>query len=516
MYKILIVDDEPMVIHGLCRQIDWESYSLELAGTAETGESALSILKQKTIDILITDICMPKMDGLTLISEAKQNNPLLRSVVISSHSEFDYVKKSLLLGVENYLLKPIDQRELDKTLEKTIDNLNRDRISILKDTQGSSAFRSNILDRWVNAEIQDYEFYERAELLHINLSAQQYQVCVVDLIAADTKSQKLMYTQVLLEKCRNSFIPVFEGECFIDRFNRVVIVCFGEGLEKRQNELETLLSRMAVDVLSRGMKIFACIGPISVDVESVAHDYTAAMEYLNYRFVDPGADYIFYGEFLKEFNSLGFGSVLIQLAEALTKEDAVQTKAIAKKLLDSCSEVPMKTIKKCMIPFLVMLLRQMKESGHTSEVLPGAATTGFTALNTIDSKEKLDSWFLAIINQSLEVMGTRKKSLHSLVQRALDIIKKDYHNTDLTLNSIAADFKVSPAYFGQLFREETGKYYNDYITETRLQASRVLLLETDMKIKEILYRIGMSNQSYFNRVFKKAYGIAPLDFRYHK
>ncbi len=140
MYKVLIVDDEPMVIHGLCRQIDWESYGLELAGTAETGESALSIFKQKTIDILFTDVCMPNMDGLTLISAAKQQNPFVRSVVISAHNEFDYVKKALLLGVENYLLKPIDQIELGKTIEKTIDNLNRDRINIQQDTSELSEF----------------------------------------------------------------------------------------------------------------------------------------------------------------------------------------------------------------------------------------------------------------------------------------------------------------------------------------------------------------------------------------
>lgn len=516
MYKILIVDDEPMVIHGLCRQIDWESYSLELAGTAETGESALSIMKQKTIDILFTDICMPRMDGLTLISEAKQQNPFLRSVVISSHSEFDYVKKALLLGVENYLLKPIDQSELDKTLEKTIDNLNRDRISIPKDSPCPSAFRGNILDRWVNAAIQDYEFYERAELLQINLSARQYQVCVVDIIDADSERQKLLHVQALLEKCRSSFFPAFGGECFIDRFSRVTTVFYGDELEKRQDELEMLLSRIIVDAAGSGMRIFACIGPASDGAENVAHDYSDAVEYLNYRFINSGASYIFYEEILHEFNSFGCEPLLIQLAKALTEQDPARTGTIAKELLDICSGAPMKTVKKCMIPFLIMLIRQMNESGHTSEMLPGTATTGFAALSSIDSMENLGSWFLDIVGKSLEVMGKRKKSLHLLVQRTLDIVRKDYHNIDLSLNTIATDFKVTPAYLGRLFREETGKYYNDYLTEARLQASKVLLLETDLKIREILYRIGMSNQSYFNRVFKKAYGMSPLDFRFRK
>lgn len=515
MYKILIADDEPMVIHGLCGQIDWESYGLELAGTAETGESALLILKQKTIDILFTDICMPKMDGLNLISAAKQQNPFLRSVIISSHSEFNYVKKALLLGVENYLLKPIDKNELDRTLEKTIDNLKRDRIIAKKDTPDQSDFRANILDRWVNAAIKDYEFYERAELLDINLSARQYQVCVIDSINTDTERQRLLHAQTLLEKYRNNFPASLAGECFIDRSSRVVIIINGNELESRQEELQLFLEKITESTLENGMRAFGCVGPVSEGVENVSHDYFDSVQYLNYRYIDPSVGYIFYEEFLQDFNTLGCGPVLIQLEKALTEEDRQETSFITEKLLDIYYDVPIKTIKKSIIPFLIMVIKQMNESGHTSKMLTSSATKGFTVLYALDSLEDLGKWFIHIINQSFEVMNKRKNSLHLLVQRTLDIVKKNYH-TDLSLKTIAADFKVSPAYLGQLFKEETEKYFNDYLMETRLKASRTLLLETDLKIREILYRIGMSNQSYYNRVFKKTYGISPSSFRYQE
>ena len=516
MYKILIVDDEPMVIHGLCRQIDWESYSVELAGTAESGAAALSILKEKPVDILFTDICMPKMDGLALISAAKQQNPYLRSVIISSHTEFDYAKKALLLGVENYLLKPIDQSELDKTLEKTIDNLDRDRISIQKDEPGSSEFRSNILDRWVNAGIQDYEFYERAELLHINLSAQQYQVCVIDIIDSDTASQKLLHAKLLLEKCQSIFPPTFEGECFIDRCSRVVIVFCGDELSKKQEELERLLKKMMADGLNKETKLFACVSLISDGVEVVAHYYADAVEYLNYRFIDSSTDYIFRGDILHKYNTYDCDPIFVQFTKAFTQGDYVQIRDTVKGLIDHCSGASIKTVKQCVVPFLLMLVRQMNESGHMSEVLPSTVITGFASLYAIGSIDELETWLLDIINQSLEVIGKRKKSLHLLVQHTLDILRKDYYNTDLSLKTIAASFKVSPAYLGQLFRDATGKYFNDYLTEIRLQASKDFLLETDLKIREILYRIGIPNQSYYNRVFKKAYGLSPLAFRYNK
>ena len=516
MYKILIVDDEPMVIHGLCRQIDWDSYSLELAGTAETGEKALSILKQKTIDILFTDVCMPNMDGLTLISAAKQQNPFVRSVVISAHNEFDYVKKALLLGVENYLLKPIDQIELGKTIEKTIDNLNRDRINIQQDTSELSEFRNNILDRWVNAAIQDYEFYERAELLHINLSARQYQVCVMDIIDTDTESQKLRNAKLMFKNLESNFFPAFQGEYFIDRFNRIVVVFLGDELDKKQNEIKMFLKRSVADSLKLGIKTYAAISPISGGIENVARYYIDAVEYLNYRFIDPDTDYIFCGELINKFNSFGCEPILIQFTKALTEEDTAKLCDIVKKQLETCSGTSIKTVKQCMIPFLITLIKHMNESGQMSEMLPDTATKEFAELRSIDSMQHLKKWLLDIIHQSVDVMGRRKKSLHILVQRTLSIVQKNYHNTDLSLKTIAVSLKVSPAYLGQLFKEATGKYFNDYLTETRLHVSRNLLLETDLKIREILYRIGMANQSYYNRVFKKVYGMSPLDLRYHK
>mgnify|MGYP000850260050 CR=1 FL=1 len=516
MHKILIVDDEPMLIHGLCSQIDWESYNIELAGTAENGEIALSILEQKNIDILFTDVRMPKMDGLTLISEAKKHNPFLRSVVISSYSDFDYVKKSLLLEVENYLLKPIDQNELDKTLEKTIANLDRDRISILQDESGLSDFKSNILDRWVHGEIQDYQFYERAELLHINLSAPWYQLCVIDIIDSSTESQKLLHAQLLFKKCRDYFFSDIEGECFIDRSNRVVIVFYGDELNRRQDQLKQIFNKVSADLSTRGVKLFACIGSASDSAESVAHDYAEAVSFLNYRFIVPGVDFVLYGELLREFDRLGCKPALIQFAQSLSSNELLTTLNIANEFLDTASIYPVDTVKKCMIPFLTTLVKQIKESGHTSGSMSSAAIKEFAAMKTINSMGSLEKWFLDIIDQSLELINNRKESFHLLVRRTLDIIRKDYNHTDLSLKRIASNLKVTPAYLGQLFKEETGKYFNDYLTEIRLQESRILLLETDLKIRDILYRIGISNQSYFNRIFKKAYGMSPLDFRYQK
>ncbi|MDD4681424.1 MAG: helix-turn-helix domain-containing protein, partial [Clostridia bacterium] len=227
-------------------------------------------------------------------------------------------------------------------------------------------------------------------------------------------------------------------------------------------------------------------------------------------------DFVLYGELLREFDRLGCKPALIQFAQSLSSNELLTTLNIANEFLDTASIYPVDTVKKCMIPFLTTLVKQIKESGHTSGSMSSAAIKEFAAMKTINSMGSLEKWFLDIIDQSLELINNRKESFHLLVRRTLDIIRKDYNHTDLSLKRIASNLKVTPAYLGQLFKEETGKYFNDYLTEIRLQESRILLLETDLKIRDILYCIGISNQSYFNRIFKKAYGMSPLDFRYQK
>lgn len=513
MFKILIVDDEPMVIHGLCKQIDWESYSLELAGTAGTGEEALEIIKQKKVDILFTDICMSKMNGLQLIVATKQLDPTIRCVVISSHIDFDFVKKALLLGVENYLLKPIDQNELNQTIEKIIDNLNRDSINRNKNTLDASAFRVNVLDRWVHSDISDYEFYERAAMLDINLSARQYQICILDPVNHKNPEQKVLFAEMLCEKIRNTIPCGLEAECFIDRSNCVTMIFSGTGLDEKQKELRWFLDETAEFSSRNKVNLFSSVSRVSESVENIARNYSDAVEFMNCRFINPDSTHVFCEEIMHTFDELACGPLLAQLEKSLIEEDYEKSNAIIGVIFDLFGNASVQSAKTCLIPFLNMTIRRMFESGNTSETLPNLDVMGFDRLHSIDTMEECRQWFIDIMNLSFDVMRRRKTTLHLLVQRTLDIINKNYHR-DMSLKTISAEFRLSPAYLGQLFRDATGKYFNHYLTEVRLNASRVLLLETDLKIMEILYRIGIANQSYFNRMFKKTYGISPLEYRY--
>lgn len=156
MYNVFLVDDEPFIIEGMRALVPWEDYGLKVVGEASNGSEAIKKLETCHVDILLTDIMMPIMDGLELISTLKERHPNTKYIVLSGYEEFEYVKKGMKLGIENYLLKPVNEQELISTLENSIEKLE-------KSTNNEEAYtilRDNTIWRCLNQDIDAKEWRE--------------------------------------------------------------------------------------------------------------------------------------------------------------------------------------------------------------------------------------------------------------------------------------------------------------------------------------------------------------------
>jgi two-component system response regulator YesN len=127
MYTVLLVDDEISLLNSLSKEINWPQFGIETVLKATDGEAALEQFKTNRIDLLITDIKMPLMDGLELLRTVRQEYPETHCVLLTAYSEFEYAREALKLGVENYILKPLKSPELEETIEKALDNIYRRR-----------------------------------------------------------------------------------------------------------------------------------------------------------------------------------------------------------------------------------------------------------------------------------------------------------------------------------------------------------------------------------------------------
>lgn len=178
MYHAMIVDDDEIIRNGLKTLIDWEGQNVMITYVAESGMDAVSYLQRESVDLLITDVSMPEMNGIQLIRNAKKLNPNIKCIIISAYSDFQYVKDAVRLGIENYILKPIDDQELTNTVASTVEKLNTESMEP-QEKEGFFMFQSNILSRLLYEEIDEFELMEKAEFIRFNLYAGSYVLCYV-------------------------------------------------------------------------------------------------------------------------------------------------------------------------------------------------------------------------------------------------------------------------------------------------------------------------------------------------
>lgn len=217
MYTILLVDDEASVTEALRSSIPWTNLGVEKVFTASDGEQALAYFQKQPIDLLITDIKMPVMDGMSLLKHIRSKYPDTHCILLTAFSEFEYARTALRLGVENYLLKPIQMKEVIETIENAIDNM-----SIHRENK-EFLFRENVLRRWLGGAISTDELSERASMLDINIFRGTYCVIGIQKTKGDTPVSLSTYGQT----CLGQLTPAYECSHVWDNSGHFLIIVGG-------------------------------------------------------------------------------------------------------------------------------------------------------------------------------------------------------------------------------------------------------------------------------------------------
>jgi YesN/AraC family two-component response regulator len=281
MYQVLIVDDEAVVVKGLTASIDWESLNLNVALATSDVNEAVTYIEQRPVDLLITDVCMPDMTGLELISYARNRQPAIRSIVISAHDKFSYVKEALKNGAENYLLKPVDKTELTETIIKTIENLNQEELGSLIDVSNRMAFRSNVLDRWTRNSIDEADLAERASFLDIDIDQSCWSVV---LIQPQTMNTSLVHALQLVKIMQNLGEQPYTSQYFINGSFTVVGILSNFNAENQEHEHRSvLLSQLDIlrtEAAGRQIEYAVSIGESGGKYTDIPFSFSQASRYL--------------------------------------------------------------------------------------------------------------------------------------------------------------------------------------------------------------------------------------------
>ncbi|MBY3620184.1 response regulator transcription factor [Acinetobacter sp. CUI P1] len=516
MHNILIVDDEPLILEGLRSVIDWEDYGLRIAGQAGNGEEALEFLHHhnEAIDILITDITMPRLTGLELIQQIKQFDSKMRFIILSGYEQFEYLKAGMSLGIENYILKPINIKELESTIEQIVEVLNQEDVEQFHAKEDQQVLRNNILNRWVTGNIDRQELLHRSKVLNISLDCSFFTVAAIRLITEqeEEESQHNLQPNQLVEECyRIAVQSVAERGtviAFIDMEGDLILIVAESAEDENKEEMYCMLEQVQSAIMHElGKSVWITIGSKEYTFQEVPQSYKKAKSLYVEHLMLPGYPII----------------DVDQLSKMVLHEDKLEIdyEAFTKLLLSGEREAANQFIEETFQKLfgcgmitridnynvaieLMLIAKKMEKNSNFSAV--------FNPLLRIHTIEQLLHHVQDSVKETLDQLSLVSDELSPNMKYMVDQVSKHYRE-ELSLKTLSQRMNMHPTYLGQLFQKEMGRSFSDYVNQFRIEKARQLLLQTTLLTNEIAAEVGYLDPAYFYRQFKKSVGISPTELR---
>lgn len=542
MLKIFLAEDEVVVRETIKRMIPWEELGFELVGEAADGEMALPLLIRQQPDLLITDIKMPFMDGLTLARLAKKEIPGLKVVILSGYDDFNYAKQAIGIGVEDYLLKPITKNALIERLSEIRSRYEHEKTQkeyYEKFQREMQAYEKNssrdFFEALVDGSMDMMEVYKRAEKLGLDIVAEAYNVLIFTMNCdEDFSGQRDEYSSweaESLELLENFFAGHSSAMLF-----RSNIFSYGVLLKGQREAIEEN-TRACVDeirkILSRQdgrREWFLAVGQSVERLSQIQKSYHTASRAFSQRYLYD-ENILYYDEmetmehpggqaetednaYLQKVDVNALNPAILQkfLSNGLQEE----TENFVKDYFYAIGQEPMESlvfrnyvilnVRFSVISFIKGLgcdTNEM-ESADTEEVL---AESGKNMESAIAYAKKMISQAIEIRDQN---SGNKNRSI---LKTAVDFIDSHYMDEEISLNTVANVANVSSNHFSALFSQNMGQTFIEYLTTLRMNKAKELLRCTGMRSSEIAGEIGYKDAHYFSYLFKKTQGMTPSDYR---
>ena len=542
MLKIFLAEDEVIVRETIKRMIPWEELGFELVGEAADGEMALPLLIRQKPDLLITDIKMPFMDGLTLAKLAKKELPELKIVILSGYDDFNYAKQAINIGVEDYLLKPITKNALIERISEIRSRYEHEKTQkeyYEKFQREMQAYEKNssrdFFEALVRGSMDMMEVYKKAEKLGVDIVAEAYNILIFTMNSEeDFSGQKEGYSEWEAESLE-MLEEFFSGHPSAMLF-RSNIFSYGV-LLKGQKESIKEITKECVGKIQGILKRkeskrewFLAVGQPVERLSQIKKSYHTASRAFSQRYLYV-ENILYYDEmemmehrsgqadtndnaYLKKVDVNALNPAILQkfLSNGIQEETENFVKdyfyAIGQEQMESLvfRNYVILNVRFSVITFLKGLGCDTEgmEPENTEEIL---AESGKNIESAIAYAEKMVSQAITIRDQN---SGNKNRSI---LKTAVDFIESHYMEEEISLNTVANVANVSANHFSALFSQNMGQTFIEYLTSLRMNKAKELLRCTGMRSSEIAGEIGYKDAHYFSYLFKKTQGMTPSDYR---
>ena len=533
MYRILLVDDEILVRDAIKENIDWQSMDCELVGDCENGKQAAEFVQEHPVDIVLTDILMPYMDGMELSHFLHDNYPDIVIVVFSGFGEFEYAKKAIQYGVSEYLLKPVTAMELTGVIQKMKEKVEQTRKekakmeSLTKTSENyrenAQVIRSKTLEALVNCTIDIQKSLDKLEEMGITLSGCGYRVAVFDI---DLYSG--MY-QLDMEKRQESALMAFvlfnisdeivnrenAGIVYQEGNNRVCVLFQEKWSRNFNGRIKEICHEIQTEIRKvMGTEVSMAIGKWVKTLEELSGSHDVAVQALQYRYLLGGSLLIDMEE-IHPVQDIDLRKSLDRLKEFLKSGKKEEMEAEFQSIEEQVKQSFAEKSRACM--YLQQVIRVVDVAGE--EVSSDISRIRderkdllcqVTAQKSFEQACKIVKEYILQVYDALTELNT--SSGERQARMALDYIQKNYMDPNLSLNDICSYLNISTSYFSTIFKEVTGETFTEVLIRTRMEKAKELLENTTMKNYEIAERVGFADAHYFGISFKKMTGCTPTEY----
>ena len=516
MLSVLIADDERAICYLIRKLIHWEELGLEYAGSASDGWEAWCMAQEKHPDIIITDIQMPKMNGMELIERFREQKTPTDFVIVSGYQEFEYAKQAIRFGVEDYLLKPIKEVELNRILERICEK-QRENSEIVQLKQEKQRRRTCLLEQIFQGELSwpdvedDFRFRSDCFMLvqlQIRIPGEERCDPEAELILERLQHSyenefSVEYPEIeVLQTGRNQltfFVNSDRNNRFVEKnqdfFDKMQVKYAGTPVIMAATEQAYPLKEISAVALRmrRLMRSASCAGQERMlileeyqipgpeeQVQTPLDLILELMRLLDRRDVDCGWKYV----------------------EAMLKKERDR---------QAESRFPWSLFELAEL-LLNILEESMKELKLWDE-----------SMEQLSEKEKRKLSYLSggrlfpeLADYLRRIWAHRDRMREEMENRPVLVAKMyvaDHYREPITMEDAADWVGLNSAYFSSLFKKSEGVNFTEYLTAVRIENAKHYLAETSLKVNEIAEKVGYTDAKYFSKVFIKSVGIRPAEYR---
>lgn len=530
MYRVMLVDDEVLIREAISENIHWEELGYKLISVCENGKQAIEALERAKPDLILSDICMPYIDGIELTKYVYENHPNIKVIIISGYDNFDYAKSAIKYRVMEYILKPVTAMELSELLQKMKEALDEESVKsglrkIKEEYENSKPLlKERFLNQLIHGQDQVPDLEGKMNRYEISFCGSCY--AVVQILCRSGFEYENAGAQatdeLVLFAIRNITEEIFSRHgysiVFQDPSNVTTVILS----EESQFQLEEKITRIFTEIQNAitemvRVNTVALAGKSVFVLDELPESYQSTVSSREYEFLFEDNSILFWKDFTgagqDEVGDIARWSEYFVTSVKQYKEENLKQycQSFFRKL--KSSRVSKSRINAYVQTIILKLLLEadgyQKEEQNVFEQ-EKIFLEELNSQNRIDEVEKL---FLDFCLDEMERIGEDKKNLGSAqASKAIEYIDKNYQDPSISLNSVCLYMSMSTSYFSAMFKNYTGETFNQALTKKRMEKAKELLGDTGMRAYEVAEQVGYTDPHYFSSTFKKYEGMTPTEY----